>query len=189
MYMVAAEDHDNIENCLVDAKMFVMDNQNQFSIDFCVNMKAYFFHVLAQGHMMTSRKVNYSCAMCCTNFQPQCWIATLTTKLKKALKMWENIETKFGLQKDPEDCVFLHKIKIEINPILIFLKKLGPLCPLNQRVKGRNGESIAAHSHQLEVKCGMLKQPYEYIGDNLAPLKKLYTVNGWSEDLLAGADK
>ena len=69
MYLVPAVDHSGvIQDCLVDAKMYVMDNQNQFSIDFCVKMKGYFFHVLAQGHMHTSRKLNYSCAMSCTNF-------------------------------------------------------------------------------------------------------------------------
>ena len=50
MYLVPAVDHSGvIQDCLVDAKMYVMDNQNQFSIDFCVNMKAYFFMFLLRG--------------------------------------------------------------------------------------------------------------------------------------------
>ena len=186
MYLVPADDVSGaIKDCLIDAQMYVLNNQDQFSIEFCVNMKAYIFHVLAQGHMTTSRGQTYSCAMCCTNFKPQCWIASLTTKLKRALNLFNKYEEEVGINEDPEGCVFLHKIKIEIMPILNFISKLGSECPLNQRMK-KDGKGAASYASQLEVKCKMLKKSYTYYGDNLAPLKKLYEVNGWDNKLLTG---
>ena len=97
--------------------------------------------------------------------------------------MFDSFMDETGVNADPEKQEFLHKIKIEMSPIVQFITKLGAKCPLNQQMLKGSNKGKLPYVSVLEDKFKMLVKQYLYTGDNLAPLKQLYALNGWSSDL------
>ena len=54
-FMLKEDFPKEVKNGLLAGHDFTVDNQNMFPIDFCVNVKAYFYHVCAKGGMQASR--------------------------------------------------------------------------------------------------------------------------------------
>ena len=105
----------------------------------------------------------------------------MTTKLKSGVDLFNRVwENHGGVGTDPNSVQDLHKIKIEWNPILTFVEKLGGNSPFRMTVRQKDGTYRKSHAEELRSCLDMLKKRYVYPGNNLAPLKKLYCANGWS---------